>query len=85
MTKEASNKQITLLNAVAQPQVNHQYASMGPPDFMAGLPQRSTETSTQEHLREILRQALEIVERIDDIDEGVLESTGFPGTPPTKQ
>jgi hypothetical protein len=86
MTKEASNKQVTVLNAMAQAQANHRYTSMGgKPDFMAGLPQQSTVTFSKKHLCEILRQALEIVESIDDIGESVLESTRSPGPSPTKK
>ena len=85
MTKEASDKEISVLNTVAQARANHQYTSMGPPHFMARLPQQFTETFSKEHLREILRQALEIVGSIDEIEESVLESTRSPGIPPTKQ
>jgi hypothetical protein len=86
MTKEASNKQITDLNAVAQAQANHQFTAMGPSDFMARLQLEFTETFSKKRLSEILREALEIVESVDDIDESFrLASTRFQGTSPTKQ
>jgi hypothetical protein len=85
MTKETSIKQITVMNALAQAQASYQFTAMGPPDFMAGLPQQFTGTLSKKLLSEILREALEIVDSVDDMDESVLAGSRSQGTSLTKQ
>lgn len=85
MTKETSNQQPSILNAIAQTHENHQFTAMGPPNFMARIPQQFSVRLSMIHLSEILRQALEIVEYIDDGDDIILSSNQSQGLPPSTQ